>query len=297
MRDLHALRVFLAVAHHRSFARAARQMGTTAASVTRAVAGLEAELGIQLFIRTTRQVSLTAEGAALTARVAPLVDGLDRTLDQVRAGPASERGTLSISVPVSFGTRILPPILSEFRTLYPGIALKCDMTDTMVDLVGGGIDMAVRITQTVTARSTIVRKIMLIERHLVAAPESPEALANDPDCLDPARCLGHCEPGRIEGWTLERDGQTRRISAGHELSANNGDLLAHLAADGHGVALLPDFQVRRGLASGRLVRVLPDWSVTPVWLSLAYPPYSRLPAPVALFSDFVEARLPAATRG
>jgi DNA-binding transcriptional LysR family regulator len=291
MRDLQTLRLFLAVARTRNFSEAARQFGLTPASVTRAISALEAELGLQLFARTTRQVTPTSDGAAFVARIEPFVQGLDTALAETSSGPEGEGGNLSLSVPLTFGIRVLQPVLSEFLHRYPRIGLKIDMTDTLVDLSAREYDMAIRISALPETGSTLQRKIARIERRLVAAPGAPEVGATDPSALDPARCLGHCPPGKTEVWRLANEGATRRVVAGQWMAVNNGDMLARMASEGIGVAQLPDFLIRDDLEAGRLVPVLPGWTCEGIWLSLAYPPYGRLPPLVALFSQFIEARL------
>lgn len=291
MRDLQSLKVFLAVARHRSFAEAARRLAMTPASVTRAIAAVEADLQHQLFVRTTRQVSLTHDGAALAARLRPLIADVDMVLEDARAGPGAAHGTLKISVPLSFGVRVMPDILAEFRQRYPGISLRCEMSDAFVDVLGRGFDLALRISAAPEGKSAIWRKLAKIERLLVAAPGTPETFLTSPAGLDPARCLGHSFSEEPEIWALSDGQTTRKIVAGAEFAVNNGDVLALLAKAGHGVAQLPRFLCAEALEAGDLVPILPDWTPSNLWLSLTYPPFETLPPPVALFSDFIETRL------
>ncbi|WP_050929824.1 LysR family transcriptional regulator [Aestuariivita boseongensis] len=288
MRDLHALRLFLSVARDASFAEAARRMGTTPASVTRAIAALEEELGTQLFVRTTRKVSLTSEGAAFAARIGHLVTDLDEAMDSLRHRDATAHGDLRLSVPVSFGLRVLPDILQRFRLSHPQVRLSVDMTDRFVDILDGSVDLAVRISGPPEDRSTIWRKICGVERLLVGAPEVPEAAIRSPDDLRAERCLSYGSDPAGEKWSLSHGRERRSLRAGRGFSSNNGDLLAQMAEQGAGVALLPRFIVATGLEAGRLVHVLPDWRPDPLWLTLYYPPYTKLPPPVAAFSAFFE---------
>lgn len=291
MKDLHSLRLFLLVARERSFAEAARQTGATPASVTRAIAALEDDLGTQLLVRTTRQVSLTSDGAAFAARIGDLVQDLDGAMDSLRHRDAAAHGDLRISVPVSFGVRVLPAILQAFRLSHPQINLAIDVTDRFVDILDGGVDLAVRISGPPEDRSTIWRKICGVERLLVAAPEAPEVAIQSPDELKKERCLSYGAAPAGETWRLSHGRERRVLRAGRAFSSDNGDLLALMAEQGAGVALLPRFIVADALDQGRLVPVLPKWRPDPLWLTLFYPPYTTLPPAVAVFSSAFEAEI------
>ena len=291
MKDLHALRLFLLVAQTGSFAEAARQMGTTPASVTRAVAALEQDLGTQLLVRTTRKVSLTSDGAAFAARVGQLVGDLDAAMDSVRHSRDEAHGTLRLSVPVSFGLRVLPGLLTGFRLAHESVNLNVSMTDHFVDIVSGGFDLAIRISGPPSDTSTIWRKICAVERVLVTSPEAPEAVIRSPEELRRERCLSYGLQPAGETWRLSRQREQRALRSGTAFASDNGDLLAQMAENGAGAAMLPRFIAADSLAQGRLVQVLPDWTPDPLWLTLYYPPYTKLPPLVALFSRYFEAEI------
>ncbi|GGA87664.1 LysR family transcriptional regulator [Brucella endophytica] len=290
MNDLNDIRVFLAVARQGSFVAAARQLSMTAPTVTRAVSALEQRLGVQLLLRTTRQVSLTSAGAVYAARVGPLLEAFDAAAEKVRAEEGEAAGLIRLNAPLSLGQRILPDIISGFRAEHPGIAVSATLTDRFIDIVNDSFDLAVRISEPPRDKSTIWRKICRVRRILVASPgylaanDAPET----PDDLDEAVCIAYDEEALAEGWELTHTGRTRKVRAGKVLAANNGDLIARLAENGEGVALLPLFIVEEALGTGHLVQILPDWQPPELWLTLYYPPYEKLPMRVAKFSDFFE---------
>src|SRR5690606_41593698 len=135
MGELEAIRVFLTVAELESFAGAARQLGMTRASVTRAVAALEERLGVQLLVRTTRQVSLTSAGAVYAARVRPLAERLAEPAEQTREAQGVTSGLLRLSAPMSFGLTVLPFLLPAFRRQHPLIRVPPTLSDPFVDVV------------------------------------------------------------------------------------------------------------------------------------------------------------------
>lgn len=290
MGELESIRVFLAVAEQASFAGASRELGLTPASVTRTIAALEERLGVQLLVRTTRQVSLTSAGAVYAARVAPLSEGLARAADETREAQGITSGQIRISAPVSLGLKLLPAILSQFATLHPQTRVALNLSDSFVDIVEEDYDLAIRISGPPTDKSTIWRKICRVPRVLVASREYllERGTPQTPDDLADFARLGYRADAREEVWELSRGASRRSHKAAGTFSANSGDLLARLVLNGEGIALLPRFIVEDDLLAGRLVEVLPDWSAPEIWLTLYYPPYERLPLRVATFSDFFE---------
>ncbi len=293
MGELESIRVFLAVAEQESFSGAARQLGLTAASVTRSIAALEKALGVQLLVRTTRQVSLTSAGAVYAARVAPLARGLAQAGEETREAQGLTAGRIRISAPLSLGLKVLPAVLSQFARLHPQVHVAVTLSDSFVDIVEDDYDLAIRISGPPTDKSTIWRKICPVPRVLVAASHfiAAKGALKTPDGLAGFACLSYQADAHQEVWELSRGASRRSHKANGNLSANNGDILAQLVLAGEGIALLPRFIVADDLVAGRLVEVLPDWSAPEIWLTLYYPPYDRLPLRVATFSDFFESHV------
>lgn len=290
MGELESIRVFLAVAEQQSFAGAARQLGLSPASVTRTIASLESALGVQLLVRTTRQVSLTSAGAVYAARVAPLEQGLTQASEETREAQGLTAGRIRISAPMSLGLTVLPSVLSQFTTLHPRTHVSVSLSDRFVDIVDEDYDLAIRISGPPTDKSTIWRKICKVPRVLVASSDliTARGAPQKPEDLGGFACLSYGADAREEVWELSRGASRRSHKARGGFSANNGDILASLVRNGEGIALLPRFIVAGDLEAGRLVEVLPDWSTPEIWLTLYYPPYDQLPLRVATFSDFFE---------
>lgn len=290
MSELNEMRVFLAVAEQRSFVAAARQLSMTAPTVTRAINALEERLGVQLLLRTTRQVSLTSDGAVYAARIGPLLSQIESAADEVRSRKGEAAGLIRINAPLSLGNQILPDVVSGFRVEFPGITVSLTLTDRFIDIVSDSFDLAIRISEPPRDKSTIWRKICKVQRVLVASPGYLAAFGTprSPDDLDAHACLAYDEEAIAEVWELSNGARTRRIRAGGRIAGNNGELIARLAENGEGVALLPRFIVEDAIADGRLAQILADWSPPQLWLTLYYPPYEKLPMRVAKFSDFFE---------
>ena len=291
MGELEAIRTFLTVADQSSFSAAARLLAMTPASVTRTVSALEEQLGVQLLLRTTRKVSLTSAGAAYAARVAPLVEGLARAMEETRDLQKVTAGSLRVSAPMSLGMKVLPTVLSQFSIMHPRTSVAIELSDRFVDILQENYDLAIRISGPPTDKSTIWRKIRPVSRLLVASPSflARHGTPKLPEDLTTLECLSYHDQSKTETWELSRPGQVRTVEARGRFSINNGDFLCKLAIAGEGIALLPRFIVDEELRAGKLVEVLPGWNTPEIWLTLYYPPYEQLPLRVATFSDFFEA--------
>ena len=282
---------FLAVAAEHSFARAAKSLGVAPSSVTRTVSELEARLGVQLLVRTTRRVSLTQAGTAFRAQVEPLMAGLAQAQNDVRAFQTTLTGTLRVSAPLSFGLHRLSAPLISFRDATPDVDLQISLTDRFVDILTEDFDMALRISGAPSDLSTIWRKIAPVPRSLVASPNylAQHGTPQTPGDLTAHTALAytHLANGNVWQLTSAASGLTEpvRIKAG--LTCDNGDLLAQLAQADQGIALLPDFLLRDAIASGNLVRLLPGWNPPEIWLTAFFPPYRRLPAALDRFTACV----------
>jgi DNA-binding transcriptional LysR family regulator len=293
MQDLKPIRVFLEVAALSSFAAAARSLRMTPATVTRTIARLEEELGHQLLLRTTRQVSLTSTGALVAARYRTIVEDFDRVTRELETVTQPHQGSLSINVPMSFGLRLMPGLVDSFRLAYPNIALNITLEDQLIDIVDEGADLAIRISAPPTDKSTIWRKICEVPRIAVAAPRLFERCSRPrtPEELDRKHCLSYSARKTPETWRFRKGSLKRSVMSGSTIISNNGDFLYELAAAGAGIAVLPEFIVHDGLRDGQVEQVLPDWETARLWLSLYYPPYEALPPLVATFTEFFEAYL------
>lgn len=296
MGELESIRVFLAVAEQKSFAGAARQLGMTPASVTRAVAALEARLGVQLLVRTTRQVSLTSSGAIYLEHVAPLSDALAAAADETREAEGIISGRIRITAPLSLGVKVLPAVLSEFGASHPETHIDVNLSDRFVDIVEEDYDLAIRISGPPSGKSTIWRKICNVPRVLAAAPGylARQGTPRQPEDLAVHDCLGYGDGNHAELWQLSRADRRHSHRVQGRLSANNGDLLAALVMRGEGIAMMPRFIIEDELAAGSMVEVLPGWSAPEIWLTLYYPPYEQLPLRISAFSDFFETHMNAA---
>jgi DNA-binding transcriptional LysR family regulator len=290
--QLERIEVFVAVAEQQSFAGGARALGLSRSIATRYVAELEASLGAQLLVRTTRRVAMTLAGRLYLEHVKGIAGEIERANRLIREQQTSLAGALRISAPLSLGLRFMPRVVAQFRSLYPDVQLNLNLTDRFVDILSAEFGMALRISSPPADKSTIWRKICGVPRMLVAspgyllrsgAPQKPSDLAHH-------HCLGYSRLAGGDRWHLRHTPSNREQSVQPNLvfRCDNGDVISDLAALGEGIALLPRFIVAAHLDKGALRPILTDWSLPEIWLSAYYPPYEVLPPKVRLFTRCVE---------
>lgn len=283
---------FLHLADLLSFSATAERLGLSRATVSAQVSDLERRLGVRLLQRSTRRVALTEAGRAYR-------DGLAGVLaqagvaEQLAASYQTEAvGRLRVSAPMEFGHRYLVPALPEFLQSRPGLSVELDLSNRPVDLIAEGYDLAIRSTIEV-GDNLVVRRLGMSPVHLAASPGYLAAKGEPagPADLSDHDCLHFAGLRWGRAWVLSRDGAEIRQPIRPRVEINDGEALRIAALRGLGVTLLPGFLIGDDLRSGRLRRVLPDWSVPAVPVNAIYPANRNIAAKVRAFVGFFAARL------
>ena len=293
------MRVFLQVAEAQSVTGAARQLSLAPSAVSRRLRDLEARLGVQLLVRTTRRMSLTAAGETFHARARDILSDLDAAEAEVSDERDGLTGQLRLAAPLSFGLAHLSAILTAFMAEHPGLRVDLDLSDRQVDLVGEGFDLAVRIGRLADS-SLIARRLMDMPMHVCAAPQllARHGTPASPEDLRALPALCYAGSGRGDIWRFRDEaGREGSVQLTQRLRVNNGEMAREAAEAGLGIALEPAFIVREALAAGRLVRVLDKVSWPVIAVHVVYPETRHLPARTRAFIDFLSARLRAADVG
>ncbi len=294
--ETHTLRLFVEVAQRNSFAAVARDRNIDPSSVSRAIAVLEAELGVRLVQRTTRAMELTEAGQLYLARVAPLVEELDRARDEVTSAKSDPLGTLRLTASVSFGQTCLVPLLPEFRARFPRLTLELLLTDANLDLVADRIDLAIRLapsyggdligTKLFQTRYRVFASRAYVERE--GAPATPRDLST-------RSCVLFGLPEFRSRWLFRRGTETVKVAVRGDLIISNALALRAALLDGLGPALLADWLLREDLAAGRVVDLFPDYEVTATTFDTAawllYPTRAYVPRKVRVTIDFLREQL------
>jgi len=281
---------FVQVAELGSFAAVAEQEGVDRSVITRQIAALEKELGVQLIIRSTRQQALTTLGQQYLERCKAILDAVEQANSEVMDQQQRPCGRIKLSLPLSFGLRRLSPMLAQFASLYPDIELQLIYDDNFVDLVQQGFDVAIRVTHN-PAQQSIVRK--LGECHYVIVG-SPVYLKNQGV---PTRIQDllhhHCLPYKQENrWVMQSNGANLTIPTSNRFRANNGEALAEAAAQGLGLSQLPDFIAKSYLQEGSLVEVLADYPKPTIGIFAVLPSNRYVPQRIRILIEYLKTQLP-----
>lgn len=292
MTEIGAIPVFVAVADHGGFAAAARHLGLTKSAVSKRIGVLEAHLGTQLFHRSTRSISLTEAGEIYLVHAAQALGAAQDAEDAVAALQGQPIGLLRLSTPMSFGQLHVAPLIAAFLRQYPGIRIDLTMDDKFVDLVEGGIDVALR-AGTLPNSALIARKLAPIHSVIVAAPDylAQSGTPETPEDLLAHSCLHYAYSRDPSEWRLAGPAGDMRVQTSGVLRVNNSEALCTVLLDGLGIGRLPTFIAGAHLTSGRLVRVLPEYRLPEQALYAVFPERKHMPAKVRAFLDFVVERI------
>jgi DNA-binding transcriptional LysR family regulator len=288
---LQELTVFVRAAESGSFSRAARELRLSQPSVSRIVGELEARLGVTLLLRTTRRITLTDAGALFLDRAREILAQLEDAEDSAR-GVDSLRGTLRLALPVLYGTREIIPRLAAFLSLHPLLQVEMTVSDGRQDLVAEGADIAIRLG-TLDDSAFGARKLATLERFLVAAPsylkgrevpKTPADLAAH-DCI-----FGPGGFGR-DSWMFKKGDTVISVDVRGRIHTDSGPGVFASTMAGLGIAMASSVMCAAEIKSGRLVRLLPDYTLDPVEVHALFPSGPHPSAKVRAFADYLAAEL------
>ena len=260
--NLSGVALFVKLAQAGSFVAAARQAGISPSAVSKSLARLEQRLGTRLFQRSTRQLSLTAEGKLFLTRSERILAEMQAAQEEL-AGTLAPRGRLRLGLPELGG--LFLPALADFAAQHPAIALDLDFSDALADVVGDGFDAVIRIGAPRDSRLA-ARKLGQFRSCLVASPAylARHGTPSHPLELQQHACLHYRfrHSGKVEQWQLRQQAEAPAPDLPLSMVCNNVEARLHFARQGLGIAWLPDVYVRSVIADGSLVEVLRDYAIT-----------------------------------
>jgi len=290
-RILNGMGVFTAIVDSGTFAAAAALLDISPPGVSRSVSRLEKRLGIRLFDRTTRSVSLTDEGRRFHKQVMPLLAALEEAAMSASLGAKAVRGKLRVNVDPFFSSLLLGPKLDAFLTEHPNLELELVTRDRLGDMVAEGFDLAIRFGA--PRSSSLVARVLFSTRILTVAtpgylnrqgrPERPEDLQHH-ECIqfrDP-------ETGKPFGWEFHQGSSVVNVPTHGQLTLNDVRTMHEVCLSGYGIAQIMQFGSEAFLMEGRLVELLPDWPDERFTLHALYPSRIHPPAKTRQFLAFVE---------
>jgi DNA-binding transcriptional LysR family regulator len=294
-RVVNGLRVLAAIVDGGSFVRAGEALEMSQSGVSRAIARLESRLNIRLFDRTTRKVSLTDEGRRFYTQVHPLLAGLEDAVTSAGEGAVAVRGKLRVNIDPLLARLLLGPKLGAFLKHYPELELDLFARDQIGDMVGDGIDLAIRLGQPQTS-SLIARKLMDTRVLTVATPAylRKHGTPRKPADLERHTCIHFRNPatGRPFDWEFHRGGKVTVVHPHSQMTLNDAGTMESVLLSGYGLAQVIDIAVEPLLRSGALLPVLGAWPDERFPLYALYPSRQHQPAKTRAFLEFFQSLLP-----
>ncbi|TDQ49302.1 LysR family transcriptional regulator [Permianibacter aggregans] len=281
------LTLFLRIAHLGNLSAAARELHLSPAVVSHRLAQLEQELGVRLFHRTTRQLSLSEDGRAFQQHAEALIEQFNEARAALSGGQQQPSGTLRLTCSASFGRQHLVPELTRFLAEHPQLQIDLQLSDHIVDLVREGFDLGIRIAPTIEP-GLVARQLAASERVLCASPDylAKHGRPEQPEDLSNHACLVLHEQ---HSWSFRTpNGQQKKVRVHGPLTSNHGESLRDASIEGLGISIQSRWSVHTALADGRLQTVLNDYPFdTDSFIWAVYPSGRLLPAKVRRFIDFL----------
>ncbi|MEL7243195.1 MAG: LysR family transcriptional regulator [Cyanobacteria bacterium J06629_18] len=289
--DLSVLQIFVEVMRHGSFAAVARERNIDPSSVSRTIAGLESELSIRLFQRTTRKLSPTEAGITYFQRVEPLIEEIQQAAEIAKDISGNPKGTIRVTASVSFGLKCIVPLLPKLEKNYPELTVDLLLTDSVVDLLTERIDIAIRLGQ-LTDSTLIAQRLMQTHYYVCASPDYLERFGTPkiPKDIEQHNCLLFPLSGFNTRWIFKDKKENRQeiLIQGNTI-ISNAIALQQCAINGMGLALLADWLIDDNIGNGELVKLFPDYQVTATDFNTAawliYPGRAYIPLKVRVFVE------------
>jgi LysR family transcriptional regulator, regulator for bpeEF and oprC len=299
MNNVQQFLAFASAARHTSFAKAARELALSPSAVAKSISRLESQLGVRLFYRTTRQVSLTPDGRTLFDQCQRVLEEVE-VLKSVAAGARSApTGLLRVSAPITFGKYVVLPVIQRLMEQHPALSIDLRLTDQFEDIVREGLDAAIRVGA-------------LSDSGLVARPFAEQVLTV---CASPQYLKAHGKPkspgdierhacavfrmptsGRDRPWEFRANGEPLKLNPVSRLRLSDGEALVEAAIAGIGLVQTPHYMTESAIASGRLVECLADFRPAPLPISIVHAGGRVVPPRVRVLIDALTTDTPAATR-
>lgn len=285
-----SMRFFVSLAQKRSISGAAQELDLSPAAATKRLAQIENQMGVKLVNRTTRRVSLTPEGEIYLEYAQSILSKMEEMKDVIRNQSGAPAGQLNIHAPLGFGRKYIAPLVSEFVTTYPDLAVRLTLSDKHVSPPDDATDIAIRFGDVPDSR-LIARKIAPNRRFISASPKYLDKMGRPlvPQDLTHHQAIALRQNDETASlWRLTKDDQTQAIRVPVKLSTNDGHVALQWAIEGHGLLMRAQWDLTKYLRSGELELVLSEYETPPADIYAVYLQKARLATRISLFLDFLE---------
>ncbi|WP_176694918.1 LysR family transcriptional regulator [Aliivibrio fischeri] len=287
--DLNNITLLNQVVDSGSFTQAATNLGMTKSTVSRKLAELEDHLGVKLITRSTRKLGLTQEGEIFYQASVKVLDIMQQTELELTANQNLIRGHLNLAMPVEIGHNVMSDYINSFLKRYPEVSINLEMTNREVDIIGDGIDLYVQIGE-INDSSLVARTIDFSERIIAASPEylnNYGYIQTPEDLQAPHHQIKVVNAVKVPNLYFNQVDKAIRVNLPYRLKVNTVTACKSACLSGLGIASLPEFICREHINNGELVRILPDWDLPRVAISLVFPQNKLLPKRLRAFIDHV----------
>ncbi|MUK64865.1 LysR family transcriptional regulator [Aliivibrio fischeri] len=289
MMDLNNITLLNQVVDSGSFTQAATNLGMTKSTVSRKLAELEEHLGVKLITRSTRKLGLTQEGEIFYQASVKVLDIMQQTELELTANQNLIRGHLNLAMPVEIGHNVMSDYINSFLKSYPEVSINLEMTNREVDIIGDNIDLYVQIGE-INDSSLVARTIDFSERIIVASPEylnNYGYIQTPEDLQAPHHQIRVVNAVKVPNLYFNQVDKAIRVNLPYRLKVNTVTACKSACLSGLGIASLPEFICREHINNGELIRILPDWDLPRVAISLVFPQNKLLPKRLRAFIDHV----------
>lgn len=284
---LRQMAIFARVVDEGSFRAAAQDIGLAPSRISETVSELEAYLGVTLLYRTTRKITLTNEGRIFYARVVDMIRSAEAGLNELNALSLEPVGALRISLPAFLAAGPLSTAIATFARQHPHVAFSVAYTDHPLGLVEDGFDLNVRVGW-LNDSAMMSRKLASGQRYLVAGTDYARVRKTPkrPSDLEDWDWIRYQQRADATEFTSPK-GKTEKVTGNAQIEVDSVDAVYHFATQNMGVTILPSFLAERGIASGALVRLIPDWTLRPLGIYAVWPDKSRRESLTLLFVRYL----------
>ncbi|MCC5809726.1 MAG: LysR family transcriptional regulator [Ectothiorhodospiraceae bacterium] len=279
---------FVAVVDCGSFTSAARRLDVSVAHVSRQLQALERRLDTRLLYRTTRKVSMTAEGELYYRHCRQVLSGLEEADQAIGNLKNTPRGQIKLTAPVTYGETYILPLVHEFMLLHPQVTVIAELTNQQVDLVEGGYDLAIRLGR-LASSSMIAKRLASRTQHVCASPSYLDSHGTPHSLSELGR--HNCLLGNHPYWRFQEEGRERTIRVHGSITSNSGNSLLDAALKSIGLVQLPNYYVAPHLGDGRLIEVLSQFREPEEGIWALYPQSRHLSPRIRMLVDFLAGRL------
>lgn len=292
MAQFEEIQAFIQIVEAGSITAAAARLDLGKSAISRRLSELEARLGVELFHRTTRKMTLTDSGQGFYQRSVRIMADLEEAEDAVSQAHQELSGELRVAAPLTFGVMHLGPAINEFQQQHPAIKFDIDFNDRQIDLIQEGFDVAIRIAW-LKDSSLIARKLATMTTVICASPDYLDKFGTPttPEELTQHKCLTYSYLPNPDHWTfIDMLGQLQTIKVNKQLQSNSGDYSRQAAIAGLGILRQPTFIAYKSILKKELIPILQDFDIPTINAYAIYPPTRHLSQRVRRFIDFLVER-------